>query len=355
MRRAYAYTLVVVVCWGISLPANKALLLAEAHGSHLSTLQAAFWGIAAGWVALLAVLALRRRLGAILEIRPRGWVVLAAMGFFGWAGYVWALYSAFVRIPLPDAIIINYLHPVFVVLFQGRAFGAVARLLSGWEQAGGAARRPAFWRMGTGLALCLCGVALIATGGRLAGFGSLGLGTGALAALFAAFSWGVYSNLPRFIEVRPGSGDRGRGDIETWLAMTFGLLMLGAALWVSGGAGSPSGRGTPLYLGSSGPHIVSAWAIVALMGLLPYCTGYSLWLMALELGRRYGGAHKLPPLTYLTPVLGVLLGRMALHEPFGAGFWQGAALIAVGNLVIALTRASPFGFAQGRRSPRPDS
>jgi len=343
MGRAYVYTMVVVVCWGVSLPAGKALLLAEVQGDRLSPLQAAFWGIGAGWVSLLLVLLARGKLGAIAHIRLRGWLVLVAMGFFGWAGYVWALNSAFVRIPLPDAIIINYLHPVFVVVFQGRGFGSVARLLSGWEQPDSSAARPHLWQMGTGLGLCLLGVALIATGGHLGRFGSAGLGTGALAALFAALSWGVYSNLPRFIAVRPGVEPRGRWDVETLVAMTFGLLILGAALWVRGGASTPSARTTLLYLGPTGPYLVSAWAIVAVMGLLPYCTGYSLWLMALELGRRFGGAHKLPPVTYLTPVLGVLLGTVALHEPFGAGFWQGAALIAAGNLVIALTRppASP--------------
>ena len=57
-------------------------------------------------------------------------------------------------------------------------------------------------------------------------------------------------------------------------------------------------------------------------------------LTALELGRAAGEAHRLPPLTYLTPVLTVTNGWLLLHEPFGAWFWPGAALIAFGNLVI---------------------
>lgn len=339
MRRAYGYTLIVVLCWAISLPTGKALLLAERAGERLTPLQASFWSIGVGWLALLLVLAMRGRLGTLRAITGRGWLVLVAMGFFGWAGYVVALNTAFVRIPLPDAIVINYLHPVFVVLFQGRAFGTVARAISGWEQSAVPAKRPRAWPMAAGLALCLCGVAFIVTDGRLAQLASLRLSTGALAALFAAFSWGVYSNLGRFVQVRAGTEDGGLGDVQSWLAMTFGLAMIGIGLAFGAGPGLPSGRETAIYLGSRGPHLTSAWVFVAIMGVLVYGYAYSLWLVALEIGRRAGIAHRLPPLTYLTPALGVLIGLVVLHEPFGPAFWQGAGLIAAGNLVIALGRS----------------
>ncbi|MFB3882763.1 MAG: DMT family transporter [Armatimonadota bacterium] len=336
MRRAYAYILVVVLCWGISLPGSKALLLAERGGERLSPLQVAFWSISAGWVALLVVLAVRRRVAAIGAVERKSWLVLVAMGFFGWAGYAVSLNTAFVRLPLPDAIIINYLHPVFAVAFQGSGFDRAVRavLRLGREEAA-AAPMPAA-RLAAGLALCLSGVALIATGGHISRIGSLGSSWGALAALFAAFSWGVYSNLGRFVRMRPGAEDRGGGDIQSWLAMSLGLAMMGAVLALGGGFGWPSGHVVALYAGPSGPYRASAWGIIGVMGVLPYCTGYTLWLMGLEIGRRFGEAHRLPPITYLTPVLGVALGWVALREPFGAGFWGGAALIAAGNAVIAL-------------------
>ena len=59
------------------------------------------------------------------------------------------------------------------------------------------------------------------------------------------------------------------------------------------------------------------------------------------MGRQAGEAYKVPPLTYLTPVLAVLLGWLLLHDPVGPGFWQGAALIAVGNLVVVVRRHLP--------------
>jgi drug/metabolite transporter (DMT)-like permease len=321
------------------MPATKALLLAERQGQYLTPLEVAFWAIGVGWVALFLALAARGQLPRLRTISSRGWLVLAAMGFFGWAGYTTALNIAFTLIPLPDAVIINYLHPVFVVVFQGAAFGAIVRPLSRWEDELPAAHVSA-WRLGVGVAFCLLGVAVIATNGKLQELGRMPLSAGALAALFAAVCWGVYSNLGRFVALRPGTDSRGMGSLHGWAAMTFGVGMLAAALLPRGGPSLPSGYGTGLYLGGLGPYDVSAWALLAFMGIVVYGGGYTLWLVALELGRRAGEAHKLPPLTYLTPVLAVLLGWLILHEPFGTAFWQGAALIAAGNAIIALGRAA---------------
>jgi drug/metabolite transporter (DMT)-like permease len=339
VRRAYLYTGLVVASWGCSLPATKALLLAERNGRHLTPLEVAFWAIAVGWVALLLALAVLGQLPRLVTIAPRGWLVLAAMGFFGWAGYTTALNVAFTLIPLPDAVIINYLHPVFVVLFQGGTFAALVRPLSRWEDELPTAHR-SMRRLAFGVALCLLGVALIATNGRLQELGQMPLSVGALAALFAAICWGVYSNLGRFVTLQPGTDPRGMGGLHGWASMTFGVGMLAAALLPQGGPSLPSGYDTRLYFGGLGPYETSAWVLLAFMGVIVYGGGYTLWLMAIDLGRRAGEAHKLPSLTYLTPVLAVILGWLTLHEPFGRAFWQGAAFIAAGNVIIALGRGA---------------
>lgn len=333
MRRAYAYTGLVVLTWAVSLPATKAILLAGREGARLSPLQVAFWTIALGWAALLLTLAARGRLMRLRDVAGRGWLVVLAMGFFGWSSYEIALNIAFVRLPLPDAIVINYLHPVFVVVFQGAAFGALVRRASGWEQVPDRRARPGVARMVLGLGLCLVGVAMIATEGRLLALGAVRSSTGALAGLFAAFAWGVYSNLGRFVAVRPGADRRGMGDVHTWGAMTFGLALMAAVLWTRGELEMPAGYVARAYFLEWGPWEMDAWALIGLVGVVVYGGGYTLWLYALEEGARAGGAHKIPVLTYLTPVLGVIIGCVMLRESFGSGFWQGAALIAAGNAV----------------------
>jgi drug/metabolite transporter (DMT)-like permease len=340
---------------------NKAILLGQREGIHLSPTQVGFWSIAIGWVVLVIVLAARRRLGHVADIAPRGWLVLAAMGFFGWAGYVVALNFAFTRLPLPDAIVINYLHPVFVVAFQGSAFSGLVKAVSHFEQSPDRTRRPGAARIAAGLVLCLLGVAVIATEGHLGSLGQLrstsggfaaatprpsGLGAagalaGAASALFAAFSWGVYSNLGRFVSARPGRQAAGFSDLHSFLAMSFGLVMMAAHLLAARKMGLPNGYHTSLWLLGREPAEVNVWVLMIGMGLLVYCGGFTLWLYALELGARLGGVHRLPPLTYLTPVLGIGLGWVILHEGFGPGFWEGAVLIAAGNAFNLLAAPPP--------------
>ena len=334
MKRAYAYTMLVVLWWAISPSVLKSLLLAEGPGARLTPLEVAFWAIGCGWVSLSVVLAARGRLAKVREVAGRGWVVLVVMGLLGWAGYEVALNVAFVYLPLPNAIVINYLHPVFVVVFQGAMFGAVVRRFSRWEQAPEVKGRPSAGRIAAGLGLCLLGVAMVATNGRLSQLAGMSSAIGAGAALFAAFAWGVYSNLGRFVAMRPGRDGRRLGDVQTWVAMTFGVVFMGAVLLARGGMRVPMGYEAQLYLGGWGPATVSAWWLMALNGVVVYCGGFTLWLVALELGAEAGEAHKLPPLTYLTPVLAVIIGWVVLHEGFGAGFWQGAALVAAGNALI---------------------
>lgn len=338
MATAYLYTLLVVLSWAFSLAVNKAILLGQREGAHLSPTQVGFWSIAIGWVVLVIVLAARRRLGHVGDIAPRGWLVLGAMGFFGWAGYVVALNFAFTRLPLPDAIVINYLHPVFVVAFQGSAFSGLVKAVSHFEQSPDRTRRPGPARIAAGLVLCLLGVAVIATKGHLGSLGQLRSTAGAASALFAAFSWGVYSNLGRFVSARPGRQPVGLSDLHSFLAMSFGLVMMAAHLLAARKMGLPNGYDTSLWLLGRAPAEVNVWALMIGMGVLVYCGGFTLWLYALELGARLGGAHKLPPLTYLTPVLGIGLGWVILHEGFGPGFWEGAVLIAAGNAFNLLAR-----------------
>ena len=342
MRRAYVYLALVLIGWSVGPVGSKALLRGGdvRHGGP-HPLQVAFWAIAAGWVLLFALLAARGRLARLHDFSGRGWVVLGAMGLFGWAGYAWSLNFALSRLPLPGAVVINYLHPVFTVLFQGAMFGSVVRAVSRWEQTPDAVGRRQPGRLALGMLLCLAGVAIVASRGRPGDLGSLRSAAGAGAALFAAVAWGVYSNLGRFVAVKPGREAAGLADVQTFAAMTFGLLLLGLALAATGMLRSPAGYHAALFLGRLGPVTVSAWAVLAAMGLLLYCGGFTLWLAALELGRAAGEAHRLPPLTYLTPILTVTNGWLLLHEPFGPGFWAGAALIALGNLVTQLRTASP--------------
>lgn len=349
MRRARLLAIAAAAGWATGPVGSTALLRADGPGGAPQPLQVAFWAISAGWLLLLTALIVRRRVGRLAQVQGRGWAVLALMGFFGWAGYAGSLNYALAHLPLADAVVINYLHPVFAALFQGAGFSAIARALFRWESAAGRWSRPQPLQIALGMALCLLGVATIATHGRPHELGRLGSAAGVGAALFAAVAWGVYSNLGRFVQMRSGR-EAENSDVQTFGAMTFGLLMLGATLALGGQLRGPGGYATWLFLGPLGTTRVSAWYVIGAMGALLYCMGFTLWLLALAVGREAGDAHKLPSLTYLAPVLAVLLGWLVLKESFGPGFWQGAALIALGNLGIAVdwSAASRAGSSRSR-------
>jgi drug/metabolite transporter (DMT)-like permease len=341
LRRAYLFTMIAVVAWATGPVGNKALLMAQRGSARLQPLQVAFWSVLAGWLALVALLIVRGRIARIGQIRGRGAAVLALMGVFGFLGYPVAINIAFSLLPLPDALVISYLNPVFVVAFQAAAFGALMRPLSGGKREAAVKARPEPIRTAAALVLCMVGVAFIATEGRLESLGAVRSGTGAIAALVAALCWGLYSNLGRFVPLRGHPTGEGAADVQTAVGMAFGLLPLAVVLASKGQAGLPSGYHSVLHLGDAVARL-SAWSLIAVVGLINYGAGYTLWIAALDLGHRAGGPHKLPALTYLTLVIAVALGGALLGERCGPGFWQGAALIAAGNLVI-LCRSKPSG------------
>jgi len=343
LRQAYLLTFLAVVLWTTGPVGAKAALMAERGPARLTPLQVAFWPIGLGWVALLAISLVRGRLGRLGDISARGWAVIGAMGLTGWAGYSVSLNVAYTLLPLPSAMVISFLSPVFVVLFQSAAFGTVVRSVSGWEMASKARRRPPIVRLAVGLTLCLLGVAVIATGGKLSALRG-GWSPGALAAVVGAMCWGIYSNLGRFVAVRPGRDAKGLGDLQNIGAMAVGVAILAAGLAATGKLPPPSGLETRLYLGGLGPARVSVWAPILVMAVANYGAGYTLWLYAVEKAEGVGEAHKLPPLTYLVLVLAIAGGWLVLRESFGQGFWEGASLIALGNVVTLWpTRRRPMG------------
>jgi len=333
VRRAYLYALLAVLCWTTGPVGSKAALSA-AHGTvRLTPLQVAFWAILLGWAALLLRLLTDGRWRRLREISGRGWLIVAAMGIFGWLGYPVAINFAYTRLPLAEAMIVSNLNPVFTILFQGAAFGWLVRQVSGWEQTGESGSSTPIARLAPGLALCLSGVVVLATGGRTAALVELHLSVGALAALFAAIAWAVYSNLGRFVAVRPGGNPGHLADVQNFGAMTAGLAVMALVLGLTAELAPPTGFSATLHLADLGTTATNVWVIIATMAVLNYALGYTLWLHSLELGTRVGEAHRLPPLTYLLLVTAVAGGWLVLREPVRPIFWFGAVFIAAGNAV----------------------
>ncbi len=333
MRSAYLYALLAVLCWTTGPVGSKAALDSVRGAARLTPLQVAFWAVAIGWLVLLGQLIATGRARRLGEVSARGWVIIAAMGLFGWVGYPVAINLAYTRLPLSEAMIVGNLSPVLVVVLQGAWLGGLVRRFSGWEQQAELRPPAPVLRIALGLALCLGGVLPIATGGRLSALREFHLSFGVAAALFAALAWAIYSNLGRFVAVRPGSDPGRLAEVQNLGAMTTGLAVMAGLLGTTGEWRPPVGFATTLYWAGLPRAEVNTWLIIATMGLLNYAAGYTLWLHSLEAGTRAGEAHRLPPLTYLLLVLAVPLAWVLLREPVRPVFWIGAACIAAGNVV----------------------
>jgi len=240
VRRAYCYALLAVLCWTTGPVGSKAALSASSGAVRLSPLQVAFWAILLGWMRACCSTADRRPLATAGGDLASRLAHRHGMGLFGWLAYPVAINTAYTHLPLAEAMIVSNLNPVFTILLQGAGFGWVLRRISGWEQTAGTSGPSPVARLVLGLTLCLAGVAVLATEGRAGALAELHLSAGTLAALLAAVAWAVYSNLGRFVAVRPGGDPRHLSDVQNFGAMTVGLVVMGLLLGLAGGLTPPS-------------------------------------------------------------------------------------------------------------------
>lgn len=176
------------------------------------------------------------------------------------------------------------------------------------------------WRLGAGLTIGLAGVAVLTSD-------SLGLGGAAVdrisagALLIASFSWSLGSVFSR------------RLPLPASKAMSSGAQMLAGGVWLALAA---------ILMGETrgfDPRTVSAGAWLALLylvvaGSIAAFTAYT-WLIHHDSPTRVG------TYAYVNPVVAVLLGYFAAHEPLGPRTVAGTACVLLSVLTIATMRRVP--------------
>jgi len=195
---------------------------------------------------------------------PRQTLLIGVCGIFG---YHALLFAAFRLAPAVEVNLINYLWPLLIVLLS-----------------------PLFLRghrikahNAIGAALGLCGVFLIASGGRV-GLELVSL-PGYLLAAAAALIWASYSLLTKRVAPFP------TGAVGAF-CLVSGILSMAVSL----AAAAVSGNITALVPRSS------EWLFLAILGLGPMGSAFYTWDAALKRGDpRIIGA-----LSYLTPLLSTL-------------------------------------------------
>ena len=108
---------------------------------------------------------------------------------------------------------------------------------------------------------------------------------------------------------------------------TLVVLMGNALLWAAAAAAEQ-----PLLL--AGPPIV--WVSLAWLGLLGSCVAYLLYFYLINTW----GATRASLVTYVFPVVGLVLGLLVLGEPADSRLWLGSLLVIAGILVAGRRSAT---------------
>ena len=213
MKSSYILAFITIFLWG-STAAISSLML-----DSLSTLALVFYGSLTATCFLLILNLVTGRLSQLKEISGRGYTEMFVAGMLGIFLYNVLLFFGMTRILAQQAFIINYLWPIFIVIFS-------CILL----------KERLTWIKSISMLLSFAGVAVVATGGNFSNLGSIDL-IGVLACCLAALFYGLFSVLTIKI------------NCDKFVAMMvyyfFSTIVSAIALFASGSFVAPSSAQIP--------------------------------------------------------------------------------------------------------------
>jgi len=164
-----------------------------------------------------------------------------------------------------------------------------------------------------GILLAFTGIAVAFAGGWLGGKVSFRTLSGDALGVFAGASWGATTVVIRSSALSEAPPAK---TLLYQLSVAFVLLLSSAAL--AGQAGQVSLTRV-------------AWASLLFQGLIVSFASYLTWFWLL---RRYV-ASELAVFSFMTPLFGVSLGVLVLHEPVSLAFGVGAVLVLAGIAAVS--------------------
>ena len=287
--RPCLYFVAVVLLWA-STPTLVDWLNEEKVGTLVLLASASLFAAVTLLVAAIAT----GRWRQIRAYSRRDWAAIVGMGLLGIVGYTSLYYLAFAHAPADEVNVVNYLWPVFMVLFSRPILG---------ERHGG--------RTWLGVALSFVGAAGVVSGWKWQTPTVTDLPAYACAAAGAA-CWALFSVV----------GKRLPYDKLAAMALycLVGAVVFGAALSVHGVEQWPS---------------AGAWVRLAFLGAAVNGVAYLLWFEALASGPTAVFGN----LIFATPFLALVYLRLLRDTPLRPGVWLSSALIVAGSL-ISLNRVA---------------
>ena len=259
----------------------------------LTPLQFTAWATLCGAAGTFTYLFITGNAGNLLRFRAADHIRLTGLSLLGFAGYYALKYHAYTTVPVPQANILQYTYPLFIVLFAMPILGqpiTAAKIIG----------------IGSGF----IGAAIIFSGGRLITVDWANFG-GYLAALAAGLSWGLFSVLAARFAFPPFTSLFYLNLYSSALMFTF--------ITAGGKFGAPTGW--------------SEIGGVLYSGLASNLFGNLLWLTS---QKSIGDISLITGSLYLIPFLSLFALHLFLGFPIPGSAALGLALIIAGMALPTL-------------------
>jgi len=285
--------LTAVLFWATVASAFK-IALGEMDHYHLL-----LFSTIASVLVLLLLLLLQGRGKELLKISPVDLRFSALAGLFNPFAYYLILFKSYSLLPAQIAQPLNYTWPIMLVLLSVPFLGQKADRKSL-----------------AALALCMIGVVLISSGGKL---GSLENPLGVFLALFSAVIWGAYW----IINMK----DKREESVKLFLNFLFGLIYVVLYGLIFADLSIPSAKGL---------------ASAAYVGVFEMGITFFLWSKALKTAE---STASVSTLAYLSPLLSLIFIALILKEAIALTTVAGLLIIITGILyqkgLLKLPRKNP--------------
>ena len=291
MRLPYILLTLTALIWAGNAIAGR---YADGHVSPM-VLTLLRWAIA---VAVLGVIG-RKAIRADLGLARRHWIYLGLMGAIGYTTFNFLLYTALRYTSAINVAIEQSAMPLFIFILTFAIF----------RKAAGALQI-------VGFLLTAVGVAVVATGGGIAG-GSLALNRGDAIMIAGALAYAAYSAA---LPLKPAMNGT---------AFLF-WLMVAALVTAVFGAGVEAAAGETIW-----PYDAQGWLVVLYAGLFPSLVAQALFIRGVDAL----GANRAGLFINLVPVFTAGLAVALLGETLG--WYHVVAFVLVAGGVVLAQRAEP--------------
>lgn len=287
-KKAYLLALLAVVFWSTMSSAFKLSL------QFLAFDQLLFWSVLFAFIALTAIVSVRRQLKKVYAINKAEWLRSALMGLLNPFAYYLVLFKAYELLRAQEAGVLNYSWPVVLVILSALLLGQRIDL-KGYIS----------------IFTSFFGLLVISTKGQLASL-HFESPLGVSLAIGSAFFWALYWIL--------NLKDQRDSLPKITLNMGFGLVYIAIYMLFFRNIEVPQDKG---LLGA------------VYIGLFEMGITFVIWLMALK---HSVNTAKVSNLIFLSPFLALFFIRAFVGEPILPSTMIGLILIVAGILLQQLRR-----------------